>query len=114
MSELARIRLRRRAYLTNNHMCRAIQRLTIGLIRLYQRTLSRLLPATCRYRPSCSEYASQAVRTHGVVEGLWLGLWRILRCHRFAAGGYDPVPVSGQGLEGKISEQSTEAKLKGI
>lgn len=90
------------------------QGLIIGIIRLYQRTLSRLLPATCRYRPSCSEYAVQAVQTHGVVKGLWLGLRRILRCHPFTAGGYDPLPLSGQGLKDKISEQSTEAKLKDI
>lgn len=93
-------------------MARLIQRLAIGLIRLYQRTLSRLLPATCRYRPSCSEYAVQAVQNHGVVKGLWLGLGRILRCHPFTAGGYDPVLLSGQGLEDRICKQSTEAKLK--
>ncbi len=95
-------------------MRRLIQQLTVGVIRLYQRTLSRLLPATCRYRPSCSEYAVQAVQAHGVVKGLWLGLRRILRCHPFAAGGYDPLPLSGQGLEHRICEQSTGAKLKDI
>jgi len=94
-------------------MRRLIQQLTVGVIRLYQRTLSRLLPATCRYRPSCSEYAIQAVQIHGVVKGLWLGLRRILRCHPFATGGYDPVLLSGQGLEDRISEQSTEAKVEG-
>ena len=94
-------------------MRRLTQQLTVGLIRLYQRTLSRLLPATCRYRPSCSEYVVQAVQAHGVVKGLWLGLRRILRCHPFAAGGYDPVPLSGQSLEDEISEQSTEAKVEG-
>ena len=107
MSELARLRFRRRACLPNNNMCRVIQQLAIGVIRLYQRTLSRLLPATCRYRPSCSEYAVQAVQAHGVLKGLWLVLRRIVRCHPFAAGGYDPVPLSGQGLEDNISEQST-------
>ena len=94
-------------------MRRLIQRLAIGVIRLYQHTFSRLLPAACRYRPSCSEYAIQAVQAHGVVKGLWLGLRRILRCHPFAVGGYDPVPLSGQGLEDRISEQSTEAKVEG-
>ena len=95
-------------------MRRIVQGLIIGIIRLYQRTLSRLLPTTCRYRPSCSEYAVQAVQTHGVVKGLWLGLRRILRCHPFTAGGYDPLPLSGQGLEDRICKQSTEAKLKDI
>ena len=73
-------------------MRRLIQRLTIGLIRLYQRTFSRLLPATCRFRPSCSQYAIDAIVTHGLAKGLWLGLRRIVRCHPFNSGGYDPVP----------------------
>ncbi len=94
-------------------MRRVIQQLTVGLIRLYQRTLSRLLPATCRYRPSCSEYAIQAVQIYGVVKGLWLGLRRILRCHPFAAGGYDPVP-SSERWANEVSRQSTETKLKDI
>ena len=95
-------------------MRRLAQGLTIGLIRLYQRTLSRLLPAVCRYRPSCSEYAIQAVQNHGMMKGLWLGLRRVLRCHPFAAGGHDPVPWSGPGLADKTFPQPTEAKLKDI
>ncbi len=94
-------------------MRKLIQQLTIGVIRLYQRTFSRLLPSTCRYRPSCSEYAIQAVQTHGVVKGLWLGLRRILRCHPFAAGGCDPVP-SLKRWANEVAKQSTEAKLKDI
>ena len=61
-------------------------------IRAYQRFLSPLLPRTCRYFPTCSAYALQAVDRHGVVKGLGLGAWRILRCSPLSDGGYDPVP----------------------
>ncbi len=66
--------------------------LVVVPVRIYQRTLSRLLPPTCRFEPSCSEYMIQAVEAHGVVHGLALGLWRICRCNPFNKGGYDPVP----------------------
>jgi len=64
----------------------------VGLVRLYQATVSPLLGPRCRYAPSCSAYAVEALRTHGVWRGLALGAWRILRCHPWAEGGYDPVP----------------------
>jgi putative membrane protein insertion efficiency factor len=63
------------------------------LVRLYQATVSPLLGPCCRYAPSCSEYAVQALRTHGVVRGTLLAAWRVVRCHPFAEGGYDPVPA---------------------
>jgi len=63
----------------------------IMLIRGYQRLLSPLLPRTCRYSPTCSEYFIQALQKKGLIKGLLLGIWRILRCHPFAEGGYDPV-----------------------
>ena len=66
-------------------------RLIRGLILFYQATLSRLLPATCRFVPSCSEYTLGAVQQFGVLKGLWMGARRILRCHPFHPGGYDPV-----------------------
>lgn len=62
------------------------------LIRLYQRTLSRVLPPTCRFQPSCSEYARIAILHYGIVRGGWLALRRIARCNPFSAGGWDPVP----------------------
>lgn len=67
------------------------QRALVGVIRLYQR-LSRFTPPVCRFTPTCSEYTAQAILEHGVMRGLWLGLRRILRCHPFSPGGYDPVP----------------------
>jgi len=68
-----------------------IARLLIGAIRVYQ-WFSRLTPPTCRYYPTCSHYTLEALQRYGALWGLWLGLKRIVRCHPFAAGGYDPVP----------------------
>lgn len=68
--------------------------LVLGLIRLYQRALSPLLPPSCRFVPSCSDYAVQAVQAHGVVRGLWLATGRLLRCAPWHHGGFDPVPAA--------------------
>lgn len=67
-------------------------RLLVGLIRIYQWTLSPLLGRQCRFHPSCSEYAAMSIVRHGAVRGSWLGLRRIGRCHPWSPGGYDPVP----------------------
>lgn len=61
-------------------------------VRGYQVSISPLLPATCRYHPSCSSYAIEAFERHGALRGSWLAARRILRCNPFVAGGYDPVP----------------------
>jgi uncharacterized protein len=63
-----------------------------GLIRAYQLLLSPLLPPSCRYLPSCSNYAAEAIATHGALRGSWLALARLLRCHPWGGSGYDPVP----------------------
>lgn len=65
---------------------------TIYLIRGYRVLLAPLMPTTCKYFPSCSHYAEQAIARHGFTTGARLGMLRILGCHPFAAGGYDPVP----------------------
>ena len=64
----------------------------VALVRAYQMFLSPLLPAACRYYPSCSAYAVQAIERHGPLRGVWLAARRILRCNPFRPGGYDPVP----------------------
>ncbi|MES2764631.1 MAG: membrane protein insertion efficiency factor YidD [Bacteroidota bacterium] len=64
----------------------------IGIITLYQRLLSPLLPASCRFHPTCSQYAKEALSRHGIIKGIWLSLKRILRCNPFHPGGFDPVP----------------------
>ena len=64
----------------------------IALVRMYQVGLSPLLPASCRYYPSCSAYAITALEKHGAARGMWLAVRRIARCHPFHPGGYDPVP----------------------
>jgi putative membrane protein insertion efficiency factor len=63
----------------------------LGLVRLYQLTVSRALPSSCRFYPSCSEYTRQAIERYGLSRGVWLGVKRISRCHPFNPGGYDPV-----------------------
>lgn len=70
----------------------APRRLAIALLRGYQRLVSPLLGARCRFHPSCSQYAVEAVERHGVLRGTVLGFFRILRCQPLAEGGYDPVP----------------------
>jgi uncharacterized protein len=70
-------------------------RILVTLLRAYKWTLSPVLPAACRYVPSCSEYAMEAVERYGFLIGGLKAVWRVLRCHPFAKGGYDPV-VSGQ------------------
>ncbi|WP_304440187.1 membrane protein insertion efficiency factor YidD [Oleiphilus sp. HI0079] len=64
----------------------------MALIRFYQYAISPLFPPSCRYLPTCSEYAVQAVSAHGAFKGSWLALKRILRCHPGCDGGFDPVP----------------------
>jgi uncharacterized protein len=69
-----------------------IARFMIRVIRFYKRGISPLLPPSCRFYPSCSSYGLEAVERHGAARGGWLTLKRILRCHPFCRGGYDPVP----------------------
>ena len=64
----------------------------VVLVRAYQRLVSPLLPASCRYTPTCSEYAAQALARHGLLRGVWLAAGRLLRCNPWSDGGEDPVP----------------------
>ncbi|HNQ01779.1 MAG TPA: membrane protein insertion efficiency factor YidD [Syntrophales bacterium] len=67
------------------------QTLLVALIRAYQLLVSPVLPRSCRFHPTCSEYALTAIRMHGPLRGILLGIRRLMRCHPFHPGGYDPV-----------------------
>ena len=69
-----------------------LAKLLVSLVRGYQIAVSPLLPAACRYTPTCSEYAIEALNRHGALKGCWLTLRRLGRCHPLRPGGYDPVP----------------------
>ena len=64
----------------------------LGLLRAYKLTFSRLFPGSCRFLPTCSDYAADAIRSRGLLVGLALAAWRLARCQPFASAGYDPVP----------------------
>jgi uncharacterized protein len=66
--------------------------LALGLIKLYQNTVSKVLPHVCRFQPTCSHYAVEAMKKYGFFRGSWLATKRIIRCNPFSEGGYDPVP----------------------
>ena len=68
-----------------------MKRLALAPIRAYQRRISPLLPRRCRYHPTCSAYAVQAIESFGILRGCVLALWRVLRCNPFSHGGHDPV-----------------------
>ncbi len=63
----------------------------VALVRMYQKFVSPWTPAMCRFSPTCSEYAAQAILKHGPVRGVGMVVWRLCRCHPFHPGGYDPV-----------------------
>ncbi|MBU6422726.1 MAG: membrane protein insertion efficiency factor YidD [Chloroflexi bacterium] len=72
-----------------------MKRAVLLALRWYKRAVSPMLPPACRYTPTCSEYAMEAVERHGVAVGSFLAVRRVLSCHPFARGGYDPVPERG-------------------
>jgi len=69
-----------------------IKKILISILFLYKKLVSPVLPPTCRFYPSCSDYAAGAIRGHGVFKGLYLAALRLLKCHPYHPGGYDPVP----------------------
>ena len=69
-----------------------LARVLISAIRFYQKGISPLTPASCRFHPSCSQYGLEAVQRYGAARGSWLTVRRLARCHPFCKGGYDPVP----------------------
>jgi len=69
-----------------------MKQLVLDLIKLYQTTISEVTPRSCRFQPTCSHYACEAIERHGFVKGGWLIIKRLARCNPFSKGGYDPVP----------------------
>lgn len=84
------------------------RRILVGLIRFYQAAISPMFPATCRYTPTCSRYALEAVERHGALRGGWLAARRLLRCHPLGGSGWDPVPDE-PGAGEDDAEHGTEA-----
>jgi len=70
---------------------RAVRRIAVAPIAVYQRLISPAFPRRCKYEPTCSAYAVQAIREYGILRGLVLAAWRLLRCNPFSHGGFDPV-----------------------
>jgi len=88
-----------------------VSKILIAFVKVYQYTISPLLGPRCRYYPSCSNYAVEALREHGAVRGLGLATWRLLRCNPFSNGGYDPVPPRHKGCEHEHRETSVSARV---
>ena len=86
---------------------------TLQLLQAYKSAISPLLPSACRYVPTCSEYAMEAVERYGALRGGWMAVTRILRCHPFARSGYDPV-VDGAALQQEGSECHCGAALPAL
>lgn len=90
----------------------AARRAAVVPLKLYQRYLSPLKGApSCRFHPTCSSYAIEAVESHGVLKGSWLALTRLLRCHPFHPGGFDPVPPVSERAKRKV-HPTPEAKAE--
>jgi putative membrane protein insertion efficiency factor len=86
-----------------------VSKILIAFIRVYQYAISPMLGPRCRYYPSCSQYAVEALREHGAFRGLGLASWRLLRCNPFSNGGYDPVPPRHKGHEHEHCEKNVSA-----
>jgi putative membrane protein insertion efficiency factor len=78
--------------------------LAILLIKIYKKLLSPLFPSSCRFYPTCSEYAIEAIETHGIFHGSWISMKRIIRCNPYCKCGYDPVPPKKEMMNSKITK----------
>jgi putative membrane protein insertion efficiency factor len=90
-----------------------MRRLIAGAIRAYQVAISPMLPSSCRFTPSCSQYALEAVTRHGATRGSWLAARRLLRCHPFGGFGFDPVPGAAAPGTGDPRDPSVDAASAG-
>lgn len=87
-----------------------VRRILIALVRFYQTAISPLTPPSCRYTPTCSQYAAEALEGHGVFRGSWLTVRRLLRCHPWGGEGFDPVPPEPTG--GRIARRGADRTTK--
>ena len=88
-----------------------MKRIFIGLINGYRRYISPMFPPSCRFSPTCSQYAIAAIDRFGVTRGTWLGFWRICRCNPFVPGGYDPIPEAFSFLgNSRLSEKVLDSQ----
>jgi hypothetical protein len=78
---------------TPSALARVLRAFVLAPIVLYQKAISPALPRRCKYEPTCSRYATDAIREYGILRGLVLAAWRVLRCNPWSDGGYDPVPA---------------------
>lgn len=85
-----------------------MKRILIALIRFYQAQISPALPPSCRYHPTCSQYAVEAIKKHGAVRGSLLAIWRVLRCNPLSKGGFDPVPEAESNAPNTGSNHSND------
>lgn len=81
-----------------------IKRIILFFLRFYQICISPLLGKNCRFIPTCSSYTYEAIEIHGIIKGIYLGVKRILKCHPYHAGGYDPVPPKKNKVRGENKE----------
>jgi len=89
--------------------------LALSGIRLYQRTISRVLPPSCRFVPSCSEYGYEAIERYGVVRGGLMAAWRVMRCNPWGGHGYDPVPdLMKQTVDSRQKKESEDQRSEDI
>lgn len=100
-------RLRNTAMRAARAAARLLGRMLLLPIAFYQKCVSPYTPPSCRFVPTCSEYARQAIVTHGPLKGLLLAVWRLLRCNPWGGSGYDPVPPKGRWRNGNDSKHDT-------
>ncbi|MFT8872792.1 MAG: membrane protein insertion efficiency factor YidD [Sporolactobacillus sp.] len=89
-----------------------MKHLMIFLIRVYQKWISPLTPPHCRFYPTCSQYAIEALMRYGVLKGSWLAVIRLLKCHPFHPGGFDPVPVKADRPANKKFNKHRSARAR--
>ncbi|MCF8467350.1 MAG: membrane protein insertion efficiency factor YidD [Sneathiella sp.] len=92
-------------------MTNPLTKVLTGLIKIYQYIISPYLPASCRYYPTCSAYAIEALQQHGPLKGSWLTMRRLGRCHPFGGQGYDPVPKKQENCQHCATEMSDRVRI---